>query len=471
MECDSGRFTKPCEPIYFADSSWACSILTLAIPAEEISAWAQSSDAPSVKSKDKQPPQPEPQTRTRILHFRHRACGERGRRGHRQQRELFDGPQEGEFSDHRRRRSRKRSRILPPPNAPITIVLLLEFSRLGYQIFTYNARNWSAAFLDNLKPNDWVALETFNMRPNIEVDFTHNRNEIMQGLYQLVFPPFSESNLFDALADVLDRIKDVKGKKAVLVLASGMDTFSKMNLDQIMKRIRETDATIFTVGVGEQLFLQADATGSLGPVGQLNFLQAENQMKTFAAMTGGRAWFPRFDGEIPSIMQDVAASLRNQYSMAYSPSNTALDGKYRKIKVELVAPDGGPLTVTRPEGQEGEIPGLRAPGLHRAKIQRRHAVICKNERSAARFKFNGPSRHPANREDLLHRSNPNFNFIISRLSCSLLLLGFLAGLSVNYFRYDLRSYSLLIHFLDPNASARLCAGKLIQWRHGRSRFP
>ena len=239
-----------------------------------------------------------------------------------------------------------------PTEAPITIVLLLEFSRLGYQVFTYNARNWSAAFLGNLKPNDWVALETFNMRSNVEVDFTHNREEIMQGLYSLVFPPFSESNLFDALSDVLDRIKDVKGKKSVLVLASGMDTFSKMTLDQTMKRIRETDATIFTIGVGEQLFLMADARGGLGPIGQLNFLQAENQLRTFAAMTGGRSWFPRFDGEIPSIMQEVANSLRNQYSMAYSPSNTTLDGKYRKLKVELVAPDGGPLTETDQKGKK-----------------------------------------------------------------------------------------------------------------------
>ena len=237
-------------------------------------------------------------------------------------------------------------------DAPITIVLLLEFSKLGYQIFTYNARNWSAAFLNNLKPNDWVALETFNMRPNVEVDFTHNRDEIMRGLYQLVFPPFSESNLFDALSDVLDRMKDVKGRKSVLVLASGIDTFSKMNLDQVMKRIRETDATIFTVGVGEQLFLRADATGGLGSIGRMNYLQAQNQLKTFAAMTGGRAWLPRFDGEIPSIMQDVAASLRNQYSLAYTPSNATLDGKYRKIKVELVAPDGGPLTVTDQKGKK-----------------------------------------------------------------------------------------------------------------------
>ena len=240
-----------------------------------------------------------------------------------------------------------------PSEAPITIVLLVEFSQLGYEIFTYHAVNWAAGFLGNLKPNDWVALETFNMRPSVEVDFTHNRNEILQGLSTLYFPPFHESNLFDAVADVLDRIKDVKGKKAVLVLASGMDTFSRLTLDKCMQRIRETDATIYTVGVGEQLFIWAEAQMNGGGFGQqLNYLQAENQLKTFAAMTGGRSYLPRFDGEIPSIMQDVAASLRNQYSLAYSPSNAVLDGKYRKIKVDVLAPDGGPLTVTDQKGKK-----------------------------------------------------------------------------------------------------------------------
>ncbi len=180
-----------------------------------------------------------------------------------------------------------------PSEAPITIVLLLEFSKLGYEFFTVNAINWSAAFLGNLKPNDWVALETFNMRSNVDVDFTHNREEIMDGLRGLIFPPFSASNLFDSLSAVLDRFKEVKGKQAVLLLASGIDTFSKMNLDATLKRIRETDATIFTVGVAEQMFI-AETPGQFGE--QMVYIQAQNQLKTFAAMTGGRAWLPRLDG-------------------------------------------------------------------------------------------------------------------------------------------------------------------------------
>ena len=190
------------------------------------------------------------------------------------------------------------------------------------------------------------------MNSNIEVDFTHNRDEIMTGLNELVFPPFRESNLFDAVTDVLDRMKDVKGRKAVLVLASGMDTFSRLNLDQTYQRVRETDATIFTVGVGEQVFRQG---AGMDHIAESTYFQAQNQLRAFAEMTGGRSFLPQFDGQIPSVMRDVAASLRNQYSLAYTPSNAKLDGKYHKIKVELVAPSGGPLIIKDQKGKNVKI--------------------------------------------------------------------------------------------------------------------
>jgi hypothetical protein len=72
-------------------------------------------------------------------------------------------------------------------------------------------------------------------------------------------------------------------------------------------------------------------------------------------MTGGRAYFPRFEGELPEIFRSIAADIRNQYTITYHPTNTALDGTYRKLKIELVAPDGGPLKVRNQKGKDVKV--------------------------------------------------------------------------------------------------------------------
>jgi len=242
-----------------------------------------------------------------------------------------------------------------PTDAPITMVVLMEFSARFYGWFGYQAKYWASALFPNLNQKDWVALVTFDMRPRTEVDFTQNKQEVEQAIYHLYYPGFSESNLFDALLDTNERLKDVKGKKSILVLASGVDTFSKHTLDQTMKQLRGTDTTIFVVGLDKPLSNYLEMHRSLGTMTRMDFLQAENQMKTFAQMTGGFAWFPQFDGELPGIMREVAAFLRHQYSISYTPSNMNQDGKFRKIKVELVAPDGGPLVVNDQKGKKQKI--------------------------------------------------------------------------------------------------------------------
>src|SRR5467141_868854 len=228
--------------------------------------------------------------------------------------------------------------------APITIVMLMEFSSRGYyDWFAYQAKYWADAFFPNLKQKDWVALVTFDMKSRVEVDFTQNKDEVRNALYHMYFPGFSESNVYDALLDTVDRLKDVPGKKSILLVATGRDTFSKHNYDQTIKALHQTDVPIFIVGMSQVVMLQQEMRGRLGS--EIDFLQDENQMKTFAKETGGFAWFPRFEGEIPGIFQQVAAFLRNQYSLSYSPTNRNRDGKFRKVKIDLVAPDGSPLSV------------------------------------------------------------------------------------------------------------------------------
>src|SRR5258708_38982160 len=78
-------------------------------------------------------------------------------------------------------------------------------------------------------------------------------------------------------------------------------------------------------------------------------------MKSLAAMTGGRAYFPRFDGELPGMFGDTSSDIRNQYTISYAPTNSKLDGTYRKLKVQVVGPDGGPLKVKDQKGKDVKI--------------------------------------------------------------------------------------------------------------------
>ena len=238
-----------------------------------------------------------------------------------------------------------------PTDAPITMVLLLEFSNDRWGgFFSYLSKYWSQYLFSNLQPKDWVALETFDMKTHIEVDFTQNKDEVLQAIYHLYFPGFSESNVFDALLETIDRLKDVKGRRSIVLLASGRDTFSKHTLDQTMKALRGSDVPIFCVGLGRVYTNFLDSMGSMNP--HMDYLQAENQLRTFAQETGGFAWFPQFEGEMPDIFRSVASFLRHQYSISFTPSGGGRDGKFHKVKVELVAPDGGPLTIVDQKGKK-----------------------------------------------------------------------------------------------------------------------
>ncbi len=243
-----------------------------------------------------------------------------------------------------------------PTDAPITMVLLIEFSKIGNGIFSYYATAMANDFLRQLKPEDWIALVSYDLKTRIEMDFTRNKEEVSRTLRSMAFPGFTEACVYDALYETLDQLKDVKGKKSILLVGTGLDTFSKKNLDDILKRLRETDVTIFTVIAGADVILRAEARGAFngtwGFVDRMNFAQAENQMRAFASFTGGRAWVPRFEGEWSGIFSDVAASLRNQYSIGYAPANRSRDGKLRKIKVQLVDATGAPLIVQDQKGKK-----------------------------------------------------------------------------------------------------------------------
>ena len=245
-------------------------------------------------------------------------------------------------------------------DAPITAVLLVEFASTSYPLLI-DALRASYVFASTLKKDDWVAVVSYDMKPDLLVDFTQDKNAVMGGLNTLRMPGFSETNLFDALYDTLDRLDRVEGHKYVVLVSSGIDTFSKLNLDQITKKVKSThDITIISVSIGWLLREYCETHGCTGMshgiasmgMQSIDWYQADNEMQTFAKLTGGRFYQPRLEGDFVDTFKDISGDIRHQYVITYHPTNAKLDGSYRKLKVDVIAPDGGPLKVRDQKGKD-----------------------------------------------------------------------------------------------------------------------
>jgi len=232
---------------------------------------------------------------------------------------------------------------------PMTVCMVIEFSNLFQQYWSYGWMETLQAtygFLETLKPEDYVAVVAYDLRPEILSDFSTDKRKAYEAMQRLRIAAYSESNLYDALTDTTARMSEIEGRKAVILFASGIDTFSKLTFDKTRRQLQQDGVPIYSIGLLQYVREWMDARGAMGPIQRLDFLQADNQLRTFSKESGGQSFFPRFMGEFPGIFRAIHDSLRNQYSLGYQPSNQEKDGKFRKLKVELVAPDGQPLRIT-----------------------------------------------------------------------------------------------------------------------------
>ncbi|HVG27949.1 MAG TPA: VWA domain-containing protein [Acidobacteriaceae bacterium] len=250
---------------------------------------------------------------------------------------------------------------------PITAVMLLEFAANSYY-FIYDMQNAAGSFFRTLQPDDYIAVATYDMRTHILCDFTNNKSTVAQALQSLMIPGFSETNEFDALYETLDRLTRVEGRKYIVLISSGRDTFSRITLDKMLAKIKATpNVTIFTISTGNLARTMADARGGMGAISRMDYLQADNQMRTFAQMTGGLSFQPMFQGALPDIFSQINDSIRNQYVLTYRPTNAKNDGTYRKVKVYLVDNEGKPLKMADEKGKALKYSVIARDG-YRAKL-------------------------------------------------------------------------------------------------------
>lgn len=224
--------------------------------------------------------------------------------------------------------------------APLTICMLIEFSGRFQRFYSMGWRETlqgAYGFLQTLQPDDAVAVAEYDLHTTILSDFSTDKRNAEQAMAQLRIPGFSESNVFDALTDMADRMSGIDGRRAILLIGTGLDTFSKLTFDKTRKSLQESGVPIYSISILQIARMMAEGRGGGGGA-EMDFLQADNEMKTFAKETGGLSFFPRFPGEYPEIFRQIEAALRDQYVLSYHPTNVAKDGKFRRIKVELINP-------------------------------------------------------------------------------------------------------------------------------------
>ena len=215
--------------------------------------------------------------------------------------------------------------------APLTVVILAEFGdTFGY--YYDDVVGPAAGFVQSLRPDDWAALVAYDIRPEILTDFTKNKDEPFDGLRRMRIPAYHETCLYDAVYDTLQRLDNVDGKKAIFLLSTGIDTFSKHTYGEALRKAETSDTMIYSVSMGQlaRLYLESQ----LAPESNIQFLQADNVLRSLSEATGGASFFPRFQGQYPSIYEAIAANLRNQYSIGFVPKVRKTDGKLHKIRVE-----------------------------------------------------------------------------------------------------------------------------------------
>lgn len=240
-------------------------------------------------------------------------------------------------------------------HAPISVAVLLEWGG-RYQAFNRalgdNIPRAASQLLSEIGPQDKIALWTYADRPAKLADFSASPESLDGLLLTLETPGFSEANFYDALLATLQRMKTVAGRKAVIVLSDGVDTFSKASCQDVLKAAETSETPVYAINLGPALRAEAESVSNTGPHAQIDWNRAAMALQQIADKSGGRLFSPESTFDLSGIYDNIMQTLRVRYVITYkSAANTSGQSATRRVQVELVDPKtGGPL-VAAPNGK------------------------------------------------------------------------------------------------------------------------
>jgi Ca-activated chloride channel family protein len=261
--------------------------------------------------------------------------------------------------------------------APAQILVMVE---TGPAVYLIRNEHLAAAYalLDSLAPGDQLALACYDQNPRQIMAFTSDKSAWLSALGEIKYNlGMGDLNFYGSLSQVLDWLRPIPGKRALVILTTGLDSSQPSGWDPLIEKLRREDIVLFPVALGGSLRpptraepfrrkktpannsdQNKPASGTESP---LSFTRADRDLRSLAAITGGRAYFPRSSGDFVAIYRGIAAALRHQYILGFVPSH---DGQYHALSVEVVPGNG---LSAKPEDKRAQYQvfsraGYLAPG-------------------------------------------------------------------------------------------------------------
>jgi VWFA-related protein len=240
-------------------------------------------------------------------------------------------------------------------HAPISVALLMEFGGRYLElnkILELECPQIGRELLDVIGQEDKIAVLKYDAKIETLADFDQS-HEVLDGIFnQLATPVFSEANLYDALLATLHRIDDVSGRKAIIVVTTGFDTFSKTSYQTVLQAAKDSETPIYVIDLSHFVQEEIAISGPNAPFARVDWNAVAKRLETMATASGGRAYLLESDAKLPAIYDDIMENLRLRYVITYVSSNTATSGGPRNIRVELIDPHtGGPLKIRDSDGK------------------------------------------------------------------------------------------------------------------------
>jgi VWFA-related protein len=226
--------------------------------------------------------------------------------------------------------------------SPATMALMLEYGgryRELNKILAREVPEIGRQFLQNIGHDDKVAIFKYNSKLEGLVDFDRGQQPLDHVFDTLNREPEpSEVDFYDSLVEFLNRMRSMPERKAIIVVSSGVDTFSRTTFAQVLEAARKAAVPIYIISLSHVMELEAGIYGTTAPFARIDWKTAEKQLEAVAKASGGRAYMVKSEVEVPGIYDDIMENLRVRYVITYVSSNTNTIGPPRSIRIDLIDP-------------------------------------------------------------------------------------------------------------------------------------